>query len=52
MVRTCSTLGGKRNAYRSLVGQPEGKRPLRRPDVGEKIILKWMLERNGRYGLD
>jgi hypothetical protein len=24
-------MGGKRNAYRMLVGKPEGKRPLRRP---------------------
>jgi hypothetical protein len=24
-------MGDKRNAYRSLVGKPEGKRPLRRP---------------------
>jgi hypothetical protein len=27
----CSTNGGKRNAYRLLVGKPEGKRPLGRP---------------------
>jgi hypothetical protein len=27
----CSTNGEKRNAYRLLVGQPEGKRPLGRP---------------------
>jgi hypothetical protein len=26
-----STNGEKRNAYRLLVGKPEGKRPLRRP---------------------
>jgi len=24
----CSMYGGKRNAYRVLVGKPEGKRPL------------------------
>jgi hypothetical protein len=24
-------MGAKRNAYRTLVGKPEGKRPLRRP---------------------
>jgi hypothetical protein len=28
---SCSTNGEKRNAYRLLVGKPEGKRPLRRP---------------------
>jgi hypothetical protein len=29
--RACSTNGAKRNAYRILVGKPEGKRPLGRP---------------------
>jgi hypothetical protein len=39
----CSTNGGKRNAYRLLVGKPEGKIPLRRPrrrwvmDLGELV---------------
>jgi hypothetical protein len=27
----CSTNGEKRNAYRLLVGKPDGKRPIRRP---------------------
>jgi hypothetical protein len=31
MGRACSTNGGKRNAYRILVGKPEGRRPLGRP---------------------
>jgi hypothetical protein len=31
MGRACSASGGKRNAYRILVGKPEGKRPLGRP---------------------
>jgi hypothetical protein len=31
MVGSCSTNGDKRNAYRLLVGKPEGKRPLGRP---------------------
>jgi hypothetical protein len=31
MGRTCSTNGEKRNEYRILVGNPEGKRPLGRP---------------------
>jgi hypothetical protein len=35
----------KRNAYRILVGKPEGKRPLGRLDVGGRIILEWILER-------
>jgi hypothetical protein len=35
-------MGAKRNAYRILVGMPEGKRPLGRPWW---TILKWILER-------
>jgi hypothetical protein len=31
MGRACSTNGEKRNAYRILVGKPDGKRPLGRP---------------------
>jgi hypothetical protein len=31
MGRACRTNGEKRNAYRILVGKPEGKRPLGRP---------------------
>jgi hypothetical protein len=31
MARPCSLNGEKRNAYRILVGKPEGKRPLGRP---------------------
>jgi hypothetical protein len=32
----------RRDAYRFLVGKPEGKRPLEDPDVEGKIILKWI----------
>ena len=31
-----------KNAYRILVGKPESKRPLGRPDVDGRIILKWI----------
>jgi hypothetical protein len=31
MGRACSTNGEKKNAYRILVGKPEGKRPLGKP---------------------
>jgi hypothetical protein len=42
MDRVCSTMGEKRDAYRILVGKPEGKRPLGRDlDVGRSIILRW-----------
>jgi hypothetical protein len=35
----------KRNAYRLLVGSPEGKNHLEDQDVGWRIILGWILER-------
>jgi hypothetical protein len=38
-------LGEKRNSYRVLVGKPEGKRPLGRPRVGGRIVLRWMLKK-------
>jgi hypothetical protein len=44
MHRACSTNREKRNAYRILVGKPEGKRPLKRPRGGW-IILILILER-------
>jgi hypothetical protein len=31
MSRACSTNGGKKNAYRILVGEPKVERPLERP---------------------
>ena len=31
MGRTCSTYGGRRGAYRVLVGKREGRRPLGKP---------------------
>jgi hypothetical protein len=33
-------MGEKRNAYRILVRELEGKRPLGRPDIGGWSILK------------
>jgi hypothetical protein len=38
-------MGEKRNAYRLLVGNPEGKRSLGRPRRRWLIILGWILER-------
>jgi hypothetical protein len=47
-------IGETKNAYRILVGKPEGKRPLGRPRCGwvdnikmdlRETILQWILER-------
>jgi hypothetical protein len=38
-------VGEKRNAYRLLVGKPEGKRPVGRQGLGGWTILGWILER-------
>jgi hypothetical protein len=44
--RACSTLGREeRLAYRILIGEPEGRRPLRRPDIEGRIIFKWILKK-------
>jgi hypothetical protein len=36
-------MGGMRNVYNILVGNPEGKRPLRRPRCRWEGILEWVL---------
>jgi hypothetical protein len=41
-------MGETRNAYRILVGKPEGKRLLESSEVGGRIILKWILELQDR----
>jgi hypothetical protein len=38
-------MGEKRNAYRILVGKPEGQRPLGRLRRRGWTVLKWILER-------
>jgi hypothetical protein len=35
----------EKNAYRLLVGKPEGKIPIRRPRLCGRIILGWILDR-------
>jgi hypothetical protein len=40
---SCSTNGENRNAYRLLVGKPEGKRPL--GIQRRRWVLGWILER-------
>jgi hypothetical protein len=52
MGRACSTNKEKRTAYRILVGKPGGKRPLGSKNIRGWIILKWILDRMGCYGLD
>jgi hypothetical protein len=37
-----SHIGDKRGAYRVLVRRPDGKRPLGRPRLEGRIILKWI----------
>jgi hypothetical protein len=46
-------MGEKRNAYRILVGKPEGKRTLGRPRRRLVDNIKWILERwNGVDWID
>jgi hypothetical protein len=52
MGRARSTNGEKRNAYRILVGKPEGKRPLRRPRCRWVDIAKLDLREIERSGMD
>jgi hypothetical protein len=45
-------MGPKRNAYRILVGKPEGKRPLRRPRRKWVDNIKMDLREVGFGGMD
>jgi hypothetical protein len=45
-------MGSKRNAYRILVGKPEGKRPLGRPRRKREENIKMDLREIGRCGMD
>jgi hypothetical protein len=49
---TCSTNGEKRNAYRLLVGKPEGKRPLGRLRRRWVDNIRMDLEEIGWFGVD
>jgi hypothetical protein len=45
-------MGAKRNAYRILVGKPEGKRPLNRPRRRRVDNIKTDLREIGGGGMD
>jgi hypothetical protein len=46
-------MGERRDAYRVLVGKPEGMRPLGRPRRRWEDNIKWIFERLDRgHGLD
>jgi hypothetical protein len=45
MDMACSANGEERNAYITLVGKPEGKRPLKRPRRRRVFNIRWILER-------
>jgi hypothetical protein len=50
--RACSTNGEERNAYRILVGKPDGKRPLGRPRHRWVNNIKMDLREIGWDGMD
>jgi len=41
----CSTYGERSGVYRILVGKPDGKRPLGRPGVNGRKILRWIFRK-------
>ena len=45
MGKACSTLVERIDAYRVSVGNPEGRRPLGRPRLRGRIILKGIFEK-------
>jgi hypothetical protein len=43
-------MGENRNAYRILVGKPEGKRPLGRPRCKREDNIEWISEKWDGWG--
>jgi hypothetical protein len=37
-------MGERKGAFRALVGEPEGRRPLGRPRLDGNMILKWIFK--------
>jgi hypothetical protein len=52
MGRACSMHGAKRNAYRILVGKPEGRSPLGRPRCRWEDNIRMDLREIGSGGMD
>jgi hypothetical protein len=52
MGEACSTNGEKRNAYRILVGKPEGKRALARPRLRLEDNIRMDIREIGWRGMD
>jgi hypothetical protein len=44
-------MGDRRSAYRVLMGRPESKRPLRRPRVEWRIMIKMVYQEVGCGGM-
>jgi len=38
-------MGERRGVYRVFMGKPEGKRPLGRPGVDGRVILRWIFRK-------
>jgi hypothetical protein len=51
MDKACSTHGEKRNAYRILMGKPEGNRPLGRPRRSCEDAIKMDFRETGFGGM-
>jgi hypothetical protein len=52
LARNIAQMDWKRNACRLLVGKPEGKRPLRRPQCRWVDSIKMDLTEIGWFGMD
>jgi hypothetical protein len=45
MGKALESMGDRGGVYGVLVARPEGKRPLRRPRLDRRIILKWLFKK-------